>query len=286
MILAFLALAAMQPPTMPSTPDPMPPAQPSETAPVPDAVVQRYRQCTELVRSDAERAIALASAWRIDGGGVYARQCLGLAYVALERWAPAAETFEGAARDAAATGDPRQSDFWVQSGNAWVAAAEPARAVTAFAAALSAPGLTDELKGEVHLDRARALVALDDTAGARRDLDEALRLVPSDPMAWYLSAAFARRQNDLPRARTDVARAQNLAADNPDILLLAGTIAGQSGNMEEAERLYRRVAEGAPETEAGRQARESLATLREVEVDAPAGTQAQPAPRPSTPQLR
>mgnify|MGYP006171180587 CR=1 FL=1 len=42
---------------------------------------------------------------------------------------------------------------------------------------------------------------------------------------------------------------------------------------------YRRVAEGAPDTEAGRTAQASLATLREVEVDAPAGTSSpQPAP--------
>ena len=35
----------------------------------------------------------MANAWRLQGGGLYARQCLGLAYVALERWAPAAEAY-------------------------------------------------------------------------------------------------------------------------------------------------------------------------------------------------
>ncbi len=237
--------------------------------------LERYAACADLVQSNPERAIEMASAWRVEGGGLHARQCLGLAYVALERWAPAATVYEQAARDAEAANDPRIADFHVKAGNAWLAAGEPTRAVQALDAALAAPRLSDELRGEVHLDRARALVALGNAAGARTDLNEGLRLVPSDPFAWYLSAALARRQGDAARARTDIARALEMAADNPDITLLAGTIAGEAGDMTEAERLYLRVAEGAPETEAGRAARASLETLREVEVDAP-----RPAPEP------
>ena len=270
MILAFLALAAAQ------TAAPAAAAQPHEA---------RYQACIALVGSDVERAIEAANAWRVEGGGIFARQCLGLAYVALERWAPAATVYEQAARDAEAAQDPRRADFWVQSGNAWLAAAEPTRAVQAFDAALATPHLTDALRGEVHLDRARALVALANPAGARIDLDRALQLVPADPFAWYLSAALARRENDLARAGTDIARALELAPDNPDIGLLAGTVAGLAGDMEEAERLYRRVAEGAPNSEAGRAARESLATLREVEVPAPPAAPTAQAPAP-TPQSR
>lgn len=275
MILISFALAAVQ-----------------AAAPVPDPAVEaRYRACVEQVRGNAETAIATANAWLGAGGGLYARQCLGLALVALERWAPAANAYEQAAREAAAAQDPRRADFWVQSGNAWVAANEGTRAVQAFDAALATPNLTDELRGEVHLDRARALVALGGEAGARADLDRALALVPSDPFAWYLSAALARRENNLTRAQSDIARALQLGPDNPDIALLAGTLAGLAGNMIEAERLYRRVAEGAPDTEAGRAAQASLATLREVEVDAPAApaaptATAPPPPSPPRPQSR
>jgi tetratricopeptide (TPR) repeat protein len=292
-ILALLALAAAQAPAMPSSPDPMPaprPAPAESTAPqsadgtspprVPDEIVARFAACTDLIRSTPERAVEVASAWRVDGGGIYARQCLGLAYVALERWAPAATAFEQAARDAAAAGDVRRGDFWVQSGNAWLAGGEPTRAVQAFDEALAAPGLSNALKGEVHLDRARALVALNNPAGARDDLDEGLRLVPEDPFAWYLSAALARRQGDAARARTDLARARQLAPDNPDILLLAGTLAGEGGDMAEAERLYRRVAEGAPDTDAGRAAQASLATGAEAGTAAAAPGQP-PAPQPA-----
>jgi tetratricopeptide (TPR) repeat protein len=285
----LLALALQAAPSLPSSPDPMPaPRRPAPesspqslpAAPAADpAIVARYRTCTEQVRSNPEAAARGAEAWHGEGGGVHARACLGLALAALERWAPAATAFEQAARDAEGAQDPRRADFWVQAGNAWLAAGDNARAIQAFDAALLTPSLTPELRGEVHLDRARARVAENNAAAARTEIDRALQLVPADPFAWYLSAALARRENNLSRAGTDIARARALAPDHPDVLLLAGTLAGLAGNMEEAERLYRRVAEGAPDSDAGRQARESLATLREIEVPAPASTPA-PAPQP------
>lgn len=283
-ILAFLAAQAA---ALPSSPDPMPPRPappPAVPAPPADAGAEaRYRSCTEQVRGNAEAAIETANAWRGEGGGLHARQCLGLALVALERWEPAATAFEQAAREAEAAQDPRRADFWVQSGNAWVAAGQPQRALLAFDAALLTPSLTDALRGEVHLDRGRAMVAMGNGAAARTEIDRALQLVPADPFAWYLSAALARRDSNLARAATDIARARELAPDNPDILLLAGTLAGLGGNMEEAERLYRRVVELAPDSEPGRAARDSLATAREIEVPAPQPP-AQPTPQePSQP---
>jgi tetratricopeptide (TPR) repeat protein len=289
-ILSVLALLAAQAQSLPSSPDPMPPrrsapaAAPPAPRPVADPAEARYRDCTARIRTDAEGALAAANAWREEGGGLAARQCLGLALAALERWAPAATAFEQAARDAEAANDARRTDFWVQAGNAWVAAGEGRRALAAFDAALLTPSLTDELRGEVHLDRGRAQVALGNPAAGRTEIDRGLALVPNDPFAWYLSAALARRDNDLARAGTDIARARSLAPDSPDVLLLAGTLAGLAGNMAEAERLYRQVAAAAPDSDAGRQARESLATLREVEVPAaPAPAATAPAPAPTPP---
>jgi tetratricopeptide (TPR) repeat protein len=227
-----------------------------------DALTEgRYRACVARVRENPEQAVQAASAWRVDGGGIYARLCLGLAYVALERWSPAATVYEQAADEAGRAGDIRRTDFLVQAGNAWIAAGEPTRAVLAFDAALATTNLTDELRGEVHIDRARAMVALGNLVAARQDIDRAVALVARDAMAWYLSAELARRENNLVRAETDIQRALALAADNPDIVLLAGTIAGQRGDTQRAEALYRRVAEGAPNSDAGRAAAASLATL-------------------------
>ena len=273
MSLGLIALAALVQDVPASPPAPAPQSDSAE------AVDQaRFAQCSGMIRVDAARAVEMANAWRLAGGGLYARQCLGLAYVAQQRWAEAAAVYEEAARDADIVRDDRRADLWVQAGNAWLAGGEPTRAILALDAALATGDVSEELRGEVHIDRARARVALDNPAGARTDLDRALQLVPADPFGWYHSAALARRQGDLARARADIGRAMELAPDNPDVALLGGTIAGEAGDMAEAERLYRAVTEGAPDTDAGRAARESLATLREVEVpEAPT-----PAPDPQS----
>jgi len=265
-ILSLLALAAVQTP-----------ASASDTA--------RLRACADLVRTAPQQAADSATAWLAEPGAarLSARRCLGLAYTALEQWPAAATVYQQAASEAEAANDPARADFRVQEGNAWLAAGDAGRALQALDAALATPNLTQALRGEVHLDRARAQVALGNAAAARTEIDRALQLVPGDPFAWYLSAALARRENNVARAGTDIARARTLAPDNPDILLLAGTLAGLAGNMEEAERLYRQIAQAAPASDAGRQALESLATLREIEVPAAApAAPATPAPRPQS----
>lgn len=226
-----------------------------------------YRECVAVAAAEPERAVTVANNWRLQGGGVLARQCLGLAYTALERWAPAAVAFEQAAREAETEQDPRRADFWVQSGNSWLAEGDAAKARTAFDAALATTSLTPELRGEVHIDRARAGVALNDLAGARADLDRAIDLVAADPFGWLLSAALAMRENDLARAQRDIARALELAPNDPDVLLQAGTIAGAAGQAEEARGFYERAAEAAPDSEAGRTAQTALEEAPRLEVE-------------------
>lgn len=218
-----------------------------------------YKNCTALAANQPEKALATANEWRIEGGGLPARQCLGLAYVSLERWAPAAAEFEQAAREAELTQDPRRADLWVQSGNSWLAADEGAKALKAFDAALASTELTPELRGEVHLDRARAAVTLGDLAAARADIDKGLQLVPGDPFGWYISAALALRQGDMRRAGSDIAKAVAMAPDDPNVLLQAGTIAGTNGDIEAARDHYARVVKLAPNSEAGQAARAALA---------------------------
>lgn len=77
-------------------------------------------------------------------------------------------------------------------------------------------------RGEAHLDRARALVATGDTKGARDDLDAATRDAAADPLAWLLSATLARRMNDLPRARADIAEALKRSADDAQVQARGG----------------------------------------------------------------
>lgn len=277
MIFSSLALAAAAAAAQPTQPVPSARPAPRAAAAAPPSDEALFASCAALVRREPERAVTVANDWRIRGGGVLARQCLGLAYVALERWAPAAVVFEQAAREAETEQRPEHADLWVQAGNAWLAANEGAKARAAFDAALATTLLAPEMRGEVHLDRARALVALGDLGGARTDIDKGLELVPSDPFAWYLSAALALRQGDLPRARRDIAKAIGGAPDDAMLLLLAGNIAGASGEEEAARDFYRRSARAAPGSDTARAAEAALAA--NGGAGSPATATTEPAPK-------
>jgi tetratricopeptide (TPR) repeat protein len=246
MILALLALAA----------------QPAPNVPTPQG-------CAQLARSQPEKAIETAGAWRIAGGGLAARHCLGLAYSALDRWAPAAEAFAAAAAEAETARDARRGEFWVLAGNAWLAAGDAAKARVALDSALVSGIASAELRGEAHLDRARALVALGAVPAARSDIDLALKLVPGDPFAWMLSSALALRQEQIGRAQADIAKAIELAPDDPDVLLQAGNVAGVSGEIEQARTLFARAAKASPDSPAGKAAAAALAANAGEPVPAP-----------------
>ena len=217
-----------------------------------------YRSCTEAVKRDANKAIDQANTWYVRGGGIFAKVCLGMAYTALQRWEPAAVAFEQGAQQAESNKDPRSADLWAQTGNAWLAADNPLKARTAFDAALIVGKMSPALKGEIQFDRARANVALGDLAAARTDLDKGLELVPKDGFGWYLSAALAMRQEAVARAQQDIAKAVQMAPDDADVLLLAGNIAGMSGETDSARSFYERSIKAAPNSDAAKQAQKQL----------------------------
>jgi len=163
-----------------------------------------------------------------------------------ENWPQSAATYERAGNHAAA-------------GNAWLAAGDFARARAAFDTALASATLPDAARGQLHLDRGRALVLATDLVAARRDFDKALELLPREGFAFFASAALARRQEDLRRAQEDIAQAVALAPGDPDILIEAGNIAAISGEIDAAKALWLRAAEAAPGSDAARRALAAVA---------------------------
>jgi len=241
----------------------------------------RFESCVALAKSQPESGIASANDWLLKGGGLLARQCLGLGYAAQLRWAPAATAFEQAAREAETKKDGRVADFWAQAGNAWLAAGDGAKAKLALDAALATTTLAPELRGEVHLDRARAAVQLGDFGAARADIDQGLKLVPDDPFGWYLSSALALRQDDLVRARQDGAKAVALAPDDANVLLHAGNVAGIGGDVEAARGYFEKAVKLAPASPAGKAAAAALAQ-NSGSAEAPASAQPAPASKPQS----
>lgn len=219
---------------------------------------QRYENCVALATRSPIEGANDAGAWRVVGGGYLARQCLGIAYANQQRWLPAATAFEQAAREAEVAKDGRAASFWAQAGNALLAAGEGVKARTALDAAVALNILAGMELGEVHLDRARALVAVGDTAGARADLDKATTLAAADPLAWLLSATLARRTGDLTRAKKDIAKALELSADDAQVRLEAGNIAARKGDEATARAQWNAAIVNAPDSDAAKSARAAL----------------------------
>ena len=231
---------------------PTPPVRPSTQTEA------RYDQCVDLATSDPKAGEADATRWRIDGGGYFARQCLGIAHANQRRWAAAAEEFTAAANEAEVAHDSRAAHYWAQAGNARLAQGDAARARSALDAALAAGTLVGLQRGEASFDRARALVLLGDLDGARADLDRAQQLAAADPLVWLASATLARRTKDMARARTEIARAYELAPDDPSVLLEIGNVAAMSGDAEGAKGAWNEAIRLRPDSEAAAQARAAL----------------------------
>lgn len=228
-------------------------------AALPGGDAARLPACATLAKTSPAAAVTQGEAWAAQTPTLAARQCLALAYVAAERWTPAALAFEQAAEQAQGDGDGRAANLWSQAANAALAAGDPKRALTDIDRMLGLPSAPRLLAGEAWIDRARAHFALGDLAAARTDLDKAVKLVPDDPFGWLLSATLARKQNDQARADSDIAEALKHAADDPAVQLEAGNIAAAAGRTDAARQAWTRAAQLGPGSDEGKAAAAALA---------------------------
>ncbi len=222
---------------------------------------KRFATCLKQVEANPQKAVDEATSWQVLGGGLLARQCLGIAFAAQARWASAQLAFEQAAQLAERERDSRAARLWVQSGNAALAGGDATKARSCLDAAVVSGVLKGAELGEAHLDRARAMVALRQTDLARTDINAALALVPQDPLAWLLSATLARRMGDLNRAATDILEAVKRSPDDAQVALEAGNIAFLRDEVELARTNWFAAVKSAPQSPAGKSAAAALAQL-------------------------
>ncbi|WP_419816649.1 tetratricopeptide repeat protein [Glacieibacterium sp.] len=227
-------------------------------APIP-AEAQRYRSCIETAGREPAVAIPEATKWIGAGGGVPARHCLALAYIAAKDYAAATQALDGAARAAEAQHDPHVAELWGQAGNSAFMANKYDAAAGYFTTGITAVGNDSQGRAELLIDRARALVELKRYDEAKSDLAEATRLEPDSPFGWLLRATLARRQGDLAAAETSLMEATKRAPDDPDVQLEAGNVAAAQGKMPLARQAWSAAAAAAPGSPAAAAATEALA---------------------------
>ena len=228
-------------------------------APADSGDAQRYQACLATAGSEPAKAIPEATKWIGAGGGVPARHCLALAYLANKEYVPASLALEGAARAAEALKDPHVGELWGQAGNAALMGGKNDAAVGYFTSAVAATGNDPQGRAEVLIDRARALVELKRLDEARADLTQATTLEPESPFGWLLRATLARRQNDLKGAESSIMEAVRRAPDDADVQLEAGNIAAAKGEPDLARQAWTAAAAAAPGSPAAIAASQALA---------------------------
>ena len=259
--LMLLLLAALPPAAMAATQAPG--SAGAGAAPLDPALDRkRYDGCVRAIPTDAVKAEQFAVEWQALGGGLPARHCQALAQLHREQFAAAAATLAKAAQTAEAQKSPLAADFWGQAGNAAQLAGDHRGAIGHFTTAITQAGeFAPQRSAALLVDRARAHVENNDAPAARADLDRAMQLNRDDPVAWMLSAALARRANDMARASRDISRASSLDPANPDIMLEQGHVALANGDPASARRVWEMVVKAAPGTPAADLAQKALAGL-------------------------
>ena len=218
----------------------------------------RYRACIASAGAEPGVAITEATKWLGAGGGVPARHCLGLAYLADRQFAPATATLEAAAKAADTANAALVPALWGQAGNAALAGGDAARGFADLSTALDKTADPGE-RIQLLTDRSRALVELKRDGEARADLATATAGGDAPADTWLLKATLARRSGDLKLAEASLLEAARRAPGDADIGLESGNLAAAQGKLDLARKAWEVVAAGAPGTPAGVAATQALA---------------------------
>jgi tetratricopeptide (TPR) repeat protein len=226
----------------------------------------RLANCVALIEVNPEAARADASRWlgtaKLDQKAD-AAQCQGMALVELGRWEEAAETFINGRDLTTPNAQQSRAQLGAMAGNAQLVLGQTDAALVTLDRAHADAGSAgnEVLKGEIALDRARALVALGREVEARDALTLARLALPSNAQSWLLSATLARRMDALDDAQRFIEQAALLSPTDPEIGLEAGVIAVLSGRDDAARKSWTSVVETAPDTPFAQVAAEYLAQL-------------------------
>lgn len=225
---------------------------------------RRFEICATLAQTNPGRAIAVAQAWRVEGGGILARNCLALAQFESGNYNAALESFAAAARDATRAPDTRAEAerIWLNAANAGLMAGRPAAVAVMVDEALSLPPAAD-IAARLMLLKAEALVDLKQEAAALPVIEAALVQDADVPNGWLLKATLARRLGKLPLAEAAILEAGRRTPGDPAVSYEAGNIAKMAGRTELARAAWTAAAVDS-ETEAGKAAARALAADAEA----------------------
>ncbi|MEO1168648.1 MAG: tetratricopeptide repeat protein [Pseudomonadota bacterium] len=265
-----LFLAAMQAAPPPVDPILIPRREESETdQSIAMGSAQRLLNCMRLAERDPSAALAEGARWVLIDGGIDAELCLAVGHENTGDWESAEGAYLRAHGAAASASDTRAIGVLANAGRMALRKGDAATARGRFDTVLADPDLSDDVRGNVLLERAQAYVQLEDGASAQTDLVTAQALLPNDSIVWLLSATLARRQGDFDTAGDFIDRALELDQTDPAILLEAGNIAIGLNAYDIARQAWTRAMTAEPESPAGQTAARNIERLDALLAEAP-----------------
>lgn len=226
----------------------------------------RLAQCLTRTRADPGAAAGEAEAWLAAASGAErgdAAQCLGVAQAQLGQASESKATFMLALEATPHSDHRARAIRGALAGGALLTTGDTAGALALLDAARADAETAghDTVLGQIAIDRAIALVALDRLGEAAAALDTARTTLPDNPQTWLLSATLSRRLGKLEEAQAQIERAEILAPLDPAIDLEAGVVAAMAGRDDVARRSWRSVIDAAPDSEAAATAQAYLDQL-------------------------
>jgi len=180
--------------------------------------MRRFEICSQLAQTNPGRAIAVAQAWRVEGGGILARNCLALGQFESGNYNAALESFTAAAREATRAPDTKADAerIWLNAANAGLMANRPAAVAVMVDEALDLPPAPD-IAARLMLLKAEALLDLKQADAALPVIEAALVQDPDVPDGWLLKATLARRLGKLEVAEAAILEAGTRAPQSPAV---------------------------------------------------------------------
>lgn len=230
----------------------------------------RLAACMQTLREDPTSAIAEASRWAAQetgAGRAYPLQCLGTAYMWMNRHAAAADAFTEARDLALPSQNYERARYGAMAAIALEAAGDMTAAASASAAAETDALATGDaiLGAAIARDAAGPLAQIGRAADAEAALERARKGNPQDPQVWLISARLARSQERLADAQMHIQTAAALSPRDPEVGLEAGIIAALAGRDGAARMSFNSVIEIAPGSELAARARDYLGQLPAAE---------------------
>ncbi|HPF46033.1 MAG: tetratricopeptide repeat protein [Alphaproteobacteria bacterium] len=196
------------------------------------AQAKKYQECLASVAQDSKNALNEARKWYIEGGGVAAQHCEGMALFEQERFSEAAQLFEtivGKLQRNESVNDfasNNKKNLTIQlnylAGLAWHSAKEYDKAYNDLTASINGLEENSPLSYEILIERGLVLASSENYKGAIEDYQRALDINSEKVDAFLLRAEAFRKLNEHPKARLDLNMALSIEPNNPDVLFESG----------------------------------------------------------------